>query len=551
MSSNRQALSALMNSASAKKDSGATVVGQRKASFRELRPADAPGRPHPQAQTGNRLPDAVRGKMESAFQMDFSRIRVFPDSPVAPGIGALAYTRGEEVHFASGQYNPESRRGLELIGHELAHAVQQSQGRVRPNGKISGHAVNSDPRLESEADAAGVQAAQADTVKIEHGGPQLGATKAASPEEGVAQLEEDPQKTPPPIEEVLAKAKAERETRHDREANLAKSSRGLQAGLKRPLQSKRLRQIGPNIFGMECNTVSVLYVLQSYGLIPAEMTLEEFQDAFTPVESALDYLDYGDQTINTHVTNAIRVGGKEIHDLAGNTIPGQDMFSSIISKAKTEHDRQVETNIKMRGITRLNKVKVDAAIPEAPPHADPVETQRLLLKILKAFKALTEQERYKPLRNTNIPNGPSLINSKSEMVDQTAAMNSGTLREAYFRAGHTIRAGINEHSQTSGVTHWVTIVNYIGKCDINGKNYHIYLPDDPFFDNPYVIAPTIHLRETKAKINGKPFDIKKTVLGDFVFAESSPDDPPGLFDKSYRILQLTGHAIGVKYSKSR
>jgi hypothetical protein len=108
--------------------------------------------------TGGRpLPDPIRTKMESFFGADFSDVRVHV-GPEAPSIGALAFTMGSSLYFAPGQYNPDSPQGQALLGHELAHVVQQRQGRVR-NPFGSGVAVVQDPHLEAEADRLGQRAA--------------------------------------------------------------------------------------------------------------------------------------------------------------------------------------------------------------------------------------------------------------------------------------------------------------------------------------------------------------------------------------------------------
>src|SRR5690606_18829754 len=94
---------------------------------------------------------------------DFSSVRVH-EGPEAPAIGAQAYTQGTSIHFAPGRYDPGSQSGQELIGHELAHVVQQSQGRVTTQAKDS--PINADPGLEAEADRAGAQAARGQAVDI-------------------------------------------------------------------------------------------------------------------------------------------------------------------------------------------------------------------------------------------------------------------------------------------------------------------------------------------------------------------------------------------------
>jgi hypothetical protein len=95
--------------------------------------------------------------MEAFFQTDFSGVRVH-EGPAAQAMGALAFTLGEELHFAPGLYDPTSRAGVKLLGHELTHVVQQRMGRVaNPYGQ--GVAIVQDPALEAEADRMGQQIA--------------------------------------------------------------------------------------------------------------------------------------------------------------------------------------------------------------------------------------------------------------------------------------------------------------------------------------------------------------------------------------------------------
>lgn len=105
---------------------------------------------------GKKLPEALQRKMEGFFKADFSDVRVRV-GPEAPAIGALAFTSGSTLFFAPGQYQPEAPQGRQLIGHELAHVLQQRAGRVRhPTG--AGIAIVQDAALEAEADRLGLRA---------------------------------------------------------------------------------------------------------------------------------------------------------------------------------------------------------------------------------------------------------------------------------------------------------------------------------------------------------------------------------------------------------
>jgi hypothetical protein len=107
------------------------------------------------------MPSPVSAKMEAALGADFSGVRVHPSSSSATALGALAYTQGSEIHFAPGQWAPETTRGQELLGHELWHVVQQREGRVQATAQYKGVGLNDDAGLEAEADAMGARAARA------------------------------------------------------------------------------------------------------------------------------------------------------------------------------------------------------------------------------------------------------------------------------------------------------------------------------------------------------------------------------------------------------
>src|SRR3954452_3706958 len=79
---------------------------------------------------------------------DLSAVQV-RQAPETESMGALAFSRGTEIHFAPGAFDPGNPQGMEQLGHELAHVVQQRAGRV------AGAGVDADPGLESEADALG------------------------------------------------------------------------------------------------------------------------------------------------------------------------------------------------------------------------------------------------------------------------------------------------------------------------------------------------------------------------------------------------------------
>lgn len=109
----------------------------------------------------NALPEALRKKMEQALGVGLSDVTVVKDDPDALAMGAQAFARGNEIHFAPGMYQPESPSGQELLGHELTHVIQQRQGRVKAPAQPKGESIIvDDPSLEREADEQGARAAR-------------------------------------------------------------------------------------------------------------------------------------------------------------------------------------------------------------------------------------------------------------------------------------------------------------------------------------------------------------------------------------------------------
>jgi len=113
----------------------------------------------PETHSSTKMPEQVQTKMETSLGADFSDVSIHKDSSKATDVGALAYAQGSDVHFAPGQFKPDSHAGQELLGHELTHIVQQREGRVSANIQKKGMNINNDPGLENEADQLGKKAA--------------------------------------------------------------------------------------------------------------------------------------------------------------------------------------------------------------------------------------------------------------------------------------------------------------------------------------------------------------------------------------------------------
>jgi hypothetical protein len=80
---------------------------------------------------GSPLPAGARRYFEARFSTDFQAVRVHDDDAAdraARSIGARAFTRGNDIWFSAGTYDPVTDEGRRLLAHELAHVAQQHPG---------------------------------------------------------------------------------------------------------------------------------------------------------------------------------------------------------------------------------------------------------------------------------------------------------------------------------------------------------------------------------------------------------------------------------------
>ncbi len=82
--------------------------------------------------SGQPLPSESRQFMERRFGHSFGAVRIHADQiagDLAHQLQARAFTTGNHVFFAPGEFQPDRTSGKHLLAHELAHVVQQSKGK--------------------------------------------------------------------------------------------------------------------------------------------------------------------------------------------------------------------------------------------------------------------------------------------------------------------------------------------------------------------------------------------------------------------------------------
>ena len=123
----------------------AACAEEDKEKMGRMKPADAAGPAGGEApsivrdvlgSSGQPLDAEARAFFEPRFGRDFSLVRIHTDGSAArsaSSLAARAYTVREDIAFAEGEYAPNTPSGLRLLGHELAHVVQQGRSGVQPS----------------------------------------------------------------------------------------------------------------------------------------------------------------------------------------------------------------------------------------------------------------------------------------------------------------------------------------------------------------------------------------------------------------------------------
>ncbi len=101
---------------------------------------------------GSPLAPSTREQAAETLGDSLQDVRIHHDATadgLAQSVSARAFTTGSDIYFSSGEYQPGTSSGDELLTHELAHVVQQR------GAPTSGPLTVSEPgdALETEAEA--------------------------------------------------------------------------------------------------------------------------------------------------------------------------------------------------------------------------------------------------------------------------------------------------------------------------------------------------------------------------------------------------------------
>ena len=106
----------------------------------------------PYSGTPLQVSDELSESIEDSFGIDTDELSL-RESPEVSKMGARATAQGDVIRFAPGAFNPNTRDGLSVLGHELNHVREQAVGNVQPN--VDGTNIHYDKGNEAACDRAG------------------------------------------------------------------------------------------------------------------------------------------------------------------------------------------------------------------------------------------------------------------------------------------------------------------------------------------------------------------------------------------------------------
>lgn len=96
--------------------------------------------------------DALAGHIRQSFGIRAKDLSL-RESPQVADMGARAVAQGDSIRFAPGEFQPKTKDGMQVLGHELSHVASQATSKVKAN--IPGSNIHFDGDSEDESDSAG------------------------------------------------------------------------------------------------------------------------------------------------------------------------------------------------------------------------------------------------------------------------------------------------------------------------------------------------------------------------------------------------------------
>src|SRR5260370_5602110 len=210
-------------------------------------------------------------------------------------------------------------------------------------------------------------------------------------------------------------------------------------------------------YGMTCYGTWVMFMIQSYGLVPPDMTRQEFEYAFTPLNPKNLTSPEDARTDPIEVAGKAQPDAKPV-DLITEAVQG----TPRPSKGKTSIGKVTSTEATLRGAD-----KGSFTVAQIMDH---------MPRILAAFKAQSEKKGYEFMKAHVPVSGQGYVASAAEKwIESSDELIAGTISGDYFKDGNTIMAGVDyEYPPAPHLGHWVLIVKTPEKIKIAAKQHFFY-----------------------------------------------------------------------------
>jgi hypothetical protein len=412
--------------------------------------------------TGQPLSRALRAQFEPRFGADLSAVRLH-DSPQAAAtarqISARAFTAGQDIGFAPGQFAPHTAAGQKLLAHELAHTLQNNGTTLRRAPPDGGAPPAADP-------APGTAPAPASgTTGTPVTAPDTGAAQpgAAQPGAAAQRVRDALADGTPEAIAALSATDIARASTADRIAMI-----NILLGSKSFFDQMLLPQIWDS-FGksiVEVANANADTWTRSFSVAPGAMRQSKEVAGqrtyfLTDVESvASGYLDQNEQFCKAEMT---RYGLDETGKLV--TGPPTAAQDSLLEKARADAQKIAAVQEAMHD---LRKVKVGYEVvalapggvdemelgtptlfdPEKPPNFPPPQTEpnrRTWDEVKKAYEdldkllaaRLAQNPGLYPLVRADKENATKTITVAKESREDALATIGGGLQETILKIGET------------------------------------------------------------------------------------------------------------------
>ncbi|MCU0440415.1 MAG: hypothetical protein MUC49_21190 [Raineya sp.] len=239
----------------------------------------------------------------------------------------------------------------------------------------------------------------------------------------------------------------------------------------------------PFVYGMDCNACCTMYFLQSFGLIPPNITRKQFEYLFTVMNPSKEVKPKS---------------STDLKDPAYNPNTSSKGKSDI--KINNDFFKPIEFDIFARAFPNGSESFLRGSSGAIFPHY--TSSHKMLFDIMKAFYDLSFKNGYEPLQKYHSPLLRELFLQSEILIKNVYQdLSQGVFNENYFIQGFVIFVGLAHYPPLPG--HYCIIVDAPSAQRFEDTDFWVYPADDPLSGRKQIFVPTnsiANLSEMASKI---------------------------------------------------